>query len=65
MDIATLQSVIDHVKFKVDTAQERFNLHPTDPFIDGNCCGKYELLMDLEKMLRDELEERDEHAIDC
>ena len=62
MDVHTLTRIIQDLKGKYKSAQERYNLHPSDPYHEGKLLGIYESLRAVEIMLIEELEYREEHA---
>ena len=62
MDVHTLTRIIQDLKGKYKSAQERFNLHPSDPYVEGRLMGLYEALLRVEHMLQEEIDHREEHA---
>ena len=60
MDVHTMTRIIQDLKSKYKSAQERYNLHPSDPYVEGKLSGIYESLNAVEGMLNKELEYRDE-----
>ena len=59
MDISTLNEIIDILTEVLKRAQERYNLHPSDQYIEGKVNGAFEALKKVENMLQEEIDFRE------
>lgn len=59
MDITTLNEVISALEGELNSAQERYNLHPSNAGIEGQVIGLCAALMKVKTLLNNELEYRD------
>ena len=58
-DISTLNEVIEALEGELHSAQERYNLHPSNAGIEGQVIGICASIMVAKRLLNNELEYRD------